>query len=211
MFGCCWTQWRSAPRPDRDSKSTPPTQKKKNHTERKIKISTSLLLLLLWGVWMLSGLLTGTALTAAVKLMGSSCPPGDWERSWSLHCACQSAGQLQRGKFKNGFWENQVQHSEIQYRDSRPAHTSFHIIQNRWFFSWFLSFSIIVFVGLLFLMRILIVSWFFWLYHHFSVGMLNDKPFKPELMWPNCYVNTWTECLLNASYIILFIYFYEIH
>lgn len=70
----------------------------------KNKISTSLLLHLLREVWMLSGLLTGTALRAAVKLMGSSCPLGDWELCWSLHCACQSAGQLQRGKFKNGFW-----------------------------------------------------------------------------------------------------------
>ncbi len=42
--------------------------------------------------------------------------------------------------------------------------------------------------------------------------MLNEKPFKPELMWPNSCVNTWTECLLNTSYIILFIvYFYEIY
>uniref|UniRef100_A0A672JJB8 Forkhead box N4 n=1 Tax=Salarias fasciatus TaxID=181472 RepID=A0A672JJB8_SALFA len=34
--------------------------------------------------------------------------------------ACQRAGQLRRGKFKNGFGENQVQHSEIQYRSSGP-------------------------------------------------------------------------------------------
>lgn len=34
---------------------------------------------------------------------GSSCPSGAWEPR-SLHCACQSRGQLQRGKFKNGIW-----------------------------------------------------------------------------------------------------------
>lgn len=45
-----------------------------------------------------------TASTAAVKLMGTSFAPSEWELCWGLHCACASAGQLQRGKFKNGVW-----------------------------------------------------------------------------------------------------------
>lgn len=113
-------QRRSAPRPSEAQSH----QKRKEESDL-----TSPLVPLTWEVLMLSGLFTGTALTAAVKLMGSSCPPGHGEICWGLYCACQSAGQFQRGKFKNGFWSITVKYSRGA---QGPGHTTFSIIQNRW-------------------------------------------------------------------------------
>ncbi len=137
------------------------------------KISTSLLVNSLWKVWMLSGLWTDTASAAAVKPMGSSCLPGDGELCWSLHCACQSAGQLQRGKFKNGFWR--IKCNTAKYSTGareRLTLSSNHPKQVSLFY--YVSFSESVFVGFLFFMRMLTFKWFLDFYYNFILCM-RDK------------------------------------
>lgn len=103
------------------------------------------------GLWMWSGQLTGRALRAAVKLLGCPCPPGGWEpRRWSRHCACQRAGQLQRGKFKKRF--SSFKCNTAKYSTGAPldqALTASVIVQNRWVFTRFLFRGTALFVRLL--------------------------------------------------------------
>lgn len=156
-------QWRSALWPPK--------------SERKLQISTSLPVHLQCAVWMWSGQLTGSALTAAVRLMGPSCPPG---HCWGLCCACLSAGQLQRGKFKNGFWR--IKCNTVKYSTGATG-TGSHSLQyhqNRWFF-YYCYFSCWASLSwLLFFNENIDVLMFFRLYHNCSVQAM---AFKPELMW----------------------------
>lgn len=169
VFGCCWIHWRSV-------KVTKSTNWEKNQI-----CASSVLLHLQWEVWMSSGLLTDTALTAAVKLMGSSCPPGDWELCWGLHCAWQSAGQLQRGKFKNGFGES----SATQWNTVQGLATGSHILQYLPKTGEFLQISLFQHHSLCRIVRfyelsdILMIEGFIL---NFFVGRRNDEPFTPLQM-----------------------------
>lgn len=131
---CFWEQWRSAPGPSEAQSH----QKLKQYSNL-----TSLLVHLMWDVLMLSAMLTGTVLTAAVKLMGSSCPPGHRQICWGLYCACQSAGQFQRGKFKNGFWS--IKCSTVKYsRGVESQVTQSSVSTKTGELLWFLCFSVFV-------------------------------------------------------------------
>lgn len=93
-----------------------------------------------------------------------------------LYCACQSAGQLQRGKFKNGFWRIKGNTEKYSTRGSSPTHTFFNIIQKQVsLFELFLYFSLI-FVGLLSFYNNVNIWMIF--SHNFSTGMLNDETFE---------------------------------
>lgn len=115
------------------------TQKKQKHKTTK---SQHRFFFFCGEVRMLYGLLTSTALTAAVKLMGSSCPSGDWKLFWRFSTAhVRALDSSREGNLKTVFGESSAaQRNTVQGARVRLTPSSISS-KNRWVYLNYFSIS----------------------------------------------------------------------